>query len=51
MINLIIKLVQSQDWYGVSENVEIAKGKNQYKHTFKQVKIHTIRTIKSWQKK
>lgn len=42
MINLIIKLVQSNEWYGISKEVEIAKGKDQYVHTFKQLK----RTLK-----
>jgi hypothetical protein len=51
MITKIIELLQSQPWYGVSENVEIAKGKNQYNQTLKQVKRTYIRKIKSWQKK
>jgi hypothetical protein len=51
MISLIIKLAQSNDWYGVSEVVEIAKGKNQYKQTWKQTTKHIKRTIKSWPKK
>lgn len=42
MITQIIQLLQSQEWYGVSKEVEIAKGKHQYVHTFKQLK----RTIK-----
>jgi hypothetical protein len=51
MISLIIQLAQSQEWYGVSENVEIAKGKNQYKQTWKQTTKHIKRKIKSWQMK
>ncbi len=51
MISLIIKLAQSNDWYGVSENVEIAKGKNQYAQTFSQVYKQYKRAIKSWRKK
>jgi hypothetical protein len=51
MINLIIKLVQSQDWYGVSENVEIAKGKNQYAQTLSQVAKQYKRAYKSWRMK
>ena len=51
MISLIIKLAQSQEWYGVSQNVEIAKGKNQYKQTWKQTTKHIKRKIKSWQMK
>lgn len=33
----IIELSQSQDWEGVSDAVEIAKGKNQYCRTYKQI--------------
>jgi hypothetical protein len=48
MISLIIKLAQSQEWYGVSQNVEIAKGKNQYAQSFSQVFKQYKRTLKSW---
>lgn len=51
MISLIIKLAQANEWHGVSEVVEIAKGKNQYKQTWKQTTKHIKRTIKSWRKK
>jgi hypothetical protein len=51
MISLIIKLAQSQEWYGVSEAVEIAKGKHQYKQTWGQATKHIKRRFKSWQKK
>jgi hypothetical protein len=51
MILLIIKLAQAQEWYGVSETVEIAKGENQYKQTWKQATKHIKRKYKSWQKK
>jgi hypothetical protein len=51
MINLIIKLAMSQEWYGVSDTVEIAKGKNQYIQNWKQVKRLYKRGFKSWQKK
>ena len=51
MITQIIQLLQSQEWYGVSEVVEIAKGKYQYKQTWKQTSKHIKRTLKSWQKK
>lgn len=47
MIGLIIKLAQSNDWYGVSQSVEIAKGKNQYARNWKQV----IKHYKRWLKK
>jgi hypothetical protein len=51
MISLIIKLAQSQEWYGVSDTVEIAKGKYQYNQTLKQVAKQYKRKIKSWRKK
>jgi hypothetical protein len=51
MISLIIKLAQSQEWYGVSDAVEIAKGKNQYAQTWKQVANIYKRKYKSWQRK
>lgn len=51
MISLIIKLSQSQPWYGVSEVVEIAKGKNQYAQTFSQVAKQYKRAYKSWRMK
>jgi hypothetical protein len=51
MITLIIKLAQSQEWYGVSDAVEIAKGKNQYNQTLKQVAKQYKRAYKSWRKK
>jgi hypothetical protein len=34
----IIQLLQSDNFYGVSENVEIAKGKSEYITNFKQIK-------------
>jgi hypothetical protein len=51
MILLIIKLAQAQEWYGVSETVEIAKGRQQYIQTWKQGKQQIKRAIKSWPKK
>jgi hypothetical protein len=48
MILLIIKLAQAQEWHGVSETVEIAKGKNQYAQTWKQVWKVYKRKFKSW---
>lgn len=35
MINEIIKLAQSYEWYKVSENIEIAKGKYEIKKGWK----------------
>ena len=51
MILLIIKLAQAQEWYAVSETVEIAKGKNQYNQNWGQTTKSIKRRIKSWQKK
>jgi hypothetical protein len=50
MITQIIQLLQSQEWYGVSERVEIAKGKYQYNQTLTQVAKQYKRKIKSWRK-
>ena len=51
MILLIIKLAQAQQWYGVSEAVEIAKGKNQYAQSLSQVVKQYKRAYKSWRMK
>jgi hypothetical protein len=37
MISEIINLAQSNRWVGVSENVEIAKGKNKFIRSWKQL--------------
>jgi len=50
MITQIIQLLQSQEWHGVSERVEIAKGKYQYNQTLTQVAKQYKRKIKSWRK-
>lgn len=47
MISEIINLAQSSRWAGVSENVEIAKGKNQWIYSWKQL----FNLIKRWLKK
>jgi hypothetical protein len=47
MITQIIKLVQTNEFYGVSSNVEIAKGAYQYATTWKQ----TFKKVKRWRKK
>lgn len=44
MITNIIKLAQSQKWIGVSPEVEIAKGKNQYIFTYAQLWAKIKRT-------
>lgn len=50
MLKNIIQLLQLQDHYGVSENIEIAKGKNELPKTFKKNKNKIKRSIK-WQLK
>ncbi len=40
----IIKLINSDDWYGISNNVEIAKGKNKIKN-WKEKKKYIKRKI------
>lgn len=54
MITDIIKLIQSDEWIGVSKSIEIAKGRNQFlrspfqiRRAFKRI-IKTI--VKKWQK-
>lgn len=49
MITEIIKLVQSDSWYGVSDNVEIAKGEFKIINTWKGVWKLIKRLI--WRKK
>lgn len=51
MINLIIQLAISQEWYGVSNAVDIAKGKNQYVKSYRQFFRMAKRKLKSWPKK
>ena len=43
MIPKIIELLQLNDFYGVSKNVDIAKGKNEYITSFKDGKKKIIR--------
>lgn len=42
------KLLKMSDWYGCSENIEIAKGKNKLPETIKEGLIQLKRAIK-WQ--
>lgn len=50
MIDLILQLLQIDDFYGEDESIEIAKGKNEYpnsiKHAYKQFKRE-----RKWQKR
>ena len=50
MITDIIKLVQADEWRGVSQRIEIAKGKNKIKRTWAEVFTYIKRLIK-WPKK
>lgn len=50
MITDIIKLVQADEWRGVSQRIEFAKGKNKIKRTWAEVFTHIKRLIK-WPKK
>ena len=51
MISLIIKLAQAQEWYAVSDTVELAKGKKQYAQSLGQVAKQYKRAFKSWRTK
>lgn len=48
MLKNILQLLQLHEHYGVSENIEIAKGKYELPTTFKKGKNQIIRLIK-WQ--
>ena len=50
MIGEIIKLVQADEWRGVSQRVEIAKGENQYITNFNQLKLQ-FKRLRKWPKK
>jgi len=47
MLKNIIELLQLHEHYGVSENIEIAKGKNQMPKTWKQGFKQLKRIIKN----
>jgi hypothetical protein len=46
MITQILSLLQTNEFYGVSENVEIAKGKYQLPSDFKTVLVKIKRELK-----
>jgi hypothetical protein len=50
MIELIIELLKSNDFYGVSEIVDVAKGKHELTGSIKKIYKQEIRKAK-WQKK
>lgn len=47
MIAETIKLLHSHTWYGCSENIEIAKGKNSIPKNWKEAK-EQIKRYKIW---
>ena len=47
MIAETIKLLHSNQWYGCSENIEIAKGKNEIPKTWKEAK-EQIKRYRLW---
>lgn len=46
MITNVIQLLQSDDWYGVSESVDIAKGKHEYTSDLKKIRKQIKRAWK-----
>lgn len=44
MIKAVIDLLNTHDWYGVSENVDIAKGKYKAPSNWKEAKNNIIRS-------
>jgi hypothetical protein len=48
MLKNIITLLQLHDHYGVSENIEIAKGKNELPKSFKKT-VPQLKRIIKWQ--
>ena len=46
MIAKIIDALQAFDYFGESEAIEIAKGKHELVHTFKDAKVKILRKIK-----
>ncbi len=43
-ISILFQLLAMSDWYNVSENIDIAKGKYKYPKTFKELKNNLKRT-------
>lgn len=50
MITKIIQVLQSDNFYGVSENVEIAKGRNKVVRTLREFGTQLKRSVK-WLKR
>ena len=49
-IGSIIQLLQSAPFYGVSENVDLAKGKFEYQRSLGQIGKQFKRRVLSWKK-
>ena len=47
MIKQILDMLKLSDFVGVSESIEIAKGKHELKHTVKDIWKQSIREIKA----
>jgi hypothetical protein len=45
MIREIIELLHFQEWYGISENIHIAKGGYRYPRTFKEIFKNSYRWL------
>jgi len=45
MIQNILKLLNSDPWFGLSKEIEIAKGKNKLKLSFKEIKYQIKRDL------
>jgi len=50
MIENILELLSLKDWFGHSENIEIAKGKYKIPKTIKE-KLNQLKRDKEWQSK
>lgn len=46
MITATIKLLQSDNFYGYSDIIEIAKGKNEIPDTMAKARVHLKRALK-----
>jgi len=50
MISEVIKIIQSDEWHGVSERMEIAKGKNKVIQTWGEL-FQMFKRIIKWPRK
>ena len=47
MINQILELLNTEDFYGVSEVIDVAKGRNEYTTNIKKMYKQKVRAKKS----